>query len=52
MPLLGAIRYQIKGALPRYRNALVPDRDAGCRNADAGGTGLDADAQLFQIPYG
>jgi len=27
-------------------------REARYRNADAGGIGLDADAQLFQIPYG
>jgi hypothetical protein len=30
----------------QYRNALVPDLDTGCRNADAGGIDLDADAQL------
>jgi hypothetical protein len=30
----------------RYRNATVPDWDAGYRNTDAGGIGLDADAQL------
>ncbi len=29
-----------------YRNASVPEWDVGCRNADAGGISLDADAQL------
>ncbi len=36
----------------RHRNATVPDwRDwhTGCRNADAGGIDLDADAQLWQF---
>ncbi len=31
----------------RYRNALVPVWDTGCRYADAGGIDLDADAQLW-----
>ncbi len=31
----------------RYRNAPVPDWDPGCRNADAGGIDLAADAQLL-----
>ncbi len=30
----------------RYRDAPVPYWDTGCRNADAGGIGLDSDAQL------
>jgi len=32
----------------RYLNALVPDKDDGCQNANADGIGLDADgdAQL------
>jgi hypothetical protein len=35
----------IRGLIP-VRNAPGPDCDTGCRNADAGGIGLDADAQL------
>ncbi len=27
-----------------YRNAPIPDRNTGCRNADAGGIDIDADA--------
>jgi hypothetical protein len=38
-----------KGTPVRYRNATVPDWDAGCRNTDAGGIGLDADAQLCKL---
>jgi hypothetical protein len=29
-----------------YRIDPVPELDAGCRNTDVGGIGLDADAQL------
>jgi hypothetical protein len=32
-----------------YRNALVPDLDTGCRNADAGGIDLDADVKLCPL---
>jgi hypothetical protein len=32
----------------RYRNAPVPEWDADCRNANAGGIGLYAGAQLFK----
>ncbi len=34
------------------RNAPGPDWDTGCRNADAGGIDLDADAQLWYIYTG
>ncbi len=34
-----------------YRNAMVPDWDAGCQNTDDGGIGLDADAQLWYFQH-
>ncbi len=50
MPECRVVRYLKKGTPVRYRNATVPYWDAGCRNTDAGGFGLDADAQLCQKP--
>ncbi len=37
-----------QGDIIWYRNAPVPDRDDGCRNSNAGGIGLYADAQLWE----
>ncbi len=48
MPECRTVWYRNKGTPVRYRNVAVPDWDAGCRNTDAGGIGLDADAQLCQ----
>jgi hypothetical protein len=50
MPMPGAVQYQNKGAqsvtgMLRYRTEKP---DAGCRNADACGIGLDADIQLYK----
>ncbi len=39
-----------QGSPVRYQNAPVPEWDAGCRNTDAGGIGLDANAQLRRQP--
>ncbi len=47
IPERRTVLYRNKCTPVRYRNALVPDWDAGCRNTDAGGIGLDADAQLW-----
>ncbi len=44
-----SIRYQNKGTPGWYGNATVPNWDAGCWNTDAGGMGLNADAQLWEI---
>jgi len=30
----------------QFHNALVPERDARCRDANAGGIGLDVDAMI------
>ncbi len=46
------VRYRNKGIPVRYRNATVPDWDAGCRNTDASGIGLEDDAQLYGIGTG
>ncbi len=46
IPECRIVRYRNKGTPVQYRNATVPEWDAECRNADAGGIGLDADAQL------
>ncbi len=43
------VRYRNKGTPVPYRNATVPDWDAGFRNTDAGGIGFDVDAQLWSI---
>ncbi len=40
MPECRTVRYRNNGNPVRYRNAMVPDWDAGCRNTDAGGIGL------------
>jgi hypothetical protein len=47
LPECRTVRYWNKGTPVRYRNATVPDWDAGCRNTDVDGIGLDADAQLW-----
>ncbi len=47
MPECRTVRYRNKGTPIQYRNATVPDWDAGCQNTVAGGIGLDADAQLY-----
>ncbi len=49
MPKCRSVRYRNKGTPVRYRNAAVPDWDAGCRNTDAGGIGTDSDAQLCRL---
>jgi hypothetical protein len=51
MPECQNFRYRIKVTPVRYRNATVTDWDAGNRNIDAGGIGLDADAQLCHTVY-
>ncbi len=45
----GTILVPKKGDPVRYRNAPVADWDDWCRNTDAGGIGLDADALLRSL---
>ncbi len=47
MPECRTVQYWNKGTPVPYRNATVPDLDAGCQNTDARSIGLNANAQLW-----